>query len=200
MNFGARLAATAVLVCGCNNGSDDAAGDAAKSRSRFQAIAAESEAPVDVQEFCETYHPPESAPELTWPPLRSPATPREKGKSQWINVWATWCKPCIEEFPRLTRWRTELAAQTPFELVFLSADGEAGAVDAFAGDHPEVADSLEIDDAAQLDPWLAQLGLQGTSVLPVHLFVDAESRVRCIRMAGIRESDRAGVAQILAKL
>ncbi|MFT4997247.1 MAG: thiol-disulfide isomerase/thioredoxin, partial [Flavobacteriales bacterium] len=36
-----------------------------------------------------------------------------KGKWTYINYWATWCKPCIEEIPELN----EFAAQNPYLVV-----------------------------------------------------------------------------------
>lgn len=44
-----------------------------------------------------------------------------RGKVVLLNVWATWCNPCREEFPHLLRLRRELAAEG-FELVLVSAD------------------------------------------------------------------------------
>lgn len=48
-----------------------------------------------------------------------------------INVWATWCAPCVQEFPelvQLSRW----LANRDFELVTLSVDDLADADKAFA--------------------------------------------------------------------
>ena len=187
---------------GAGGGCDgDAKGGPPASRSRVEAVQADAPAKVDPKAFCETWHEPDSAPVLTLPPLREPAPAKTAaGHSRWINVWATWCKPCIEELPRLARWREALAGKGDFELWFLSADGDPEAVRAFAQDHPEVAQTLEIQDAAALQPWATALGVPGQAVLPIHVFVDGQDRVRCIRTAGVGEDDRAAIEQLLLSL
>jgi thiol-disulfide isomerase/thioredoxin len=44
-----------------------------------------------------------------------------RGKVVLLNVWATWCNPCREEFPHLVRLQREQGARG-FELVLVSAD------------------------------------------------------------------------------
>jgi thiol-disulfide isomerase/thioredoxin len=39
-----------------------------------------------------------------------------------LNVWATWCAPCVEEFPYITRIQREYADDV--HVVFISADFE----------------------------------------------------------------------------
>ncbi len=41
-------------------------------------------------------------------------------KAVLINVWATWCVPCVEEFPHLVELREEFKDQ--LEVVFISTD------------------------------------------------------------------------------
>jgi thiol-disulfide isomerase/thioredoxin len=48
-------------------------------------------------------------------------------KATLVNVWASWCQPCREEFPDLVRLARELEGRG-FRVVFVSAD--------FAGDLP----------------------------------------------------------------
>jgi thiol-disulfide isomerase/thioredoxin len=44
-----------------------------------------------------------------------------KGKVLLINFWATWCKPCVKEFPELVKLYNDYKDKG-FELVFISAD------------------------------------------------------------------------------
>jgi len=44
-----------------------------------------------------------------------------KGKVVLYNFWATWCKPCVEEFPDLMKINNEFKDKD-FKLVFISLD------------------------------------------------------------------------------
>lgn len=44
-----------------------------------------------------------------------------KGKVLLFNFWATWCKPCVEEFPDLVKLNKEYSDKG-FKLVFVSLD------------------------------------------------------------------------------
>lgn len=45
-----------------------------------------------------------------------------EGKRVFLNYWATWCKPCIEEMPVLERLQTALSTE---DYVFLFASDES---------------------------------------------------------------------------
>lgn len=49
-----------------------------------------------------------------------------KGKTVMVNLWATWCKPCVEEFPELLKARNEMK-DDGVELVLISLDFGEGA-------------------------------------------------------------------------
>lgn len=44
-----------------------------------------------------------------------------KGKVILVNLWATWCKPCTEEFPDILKLNNELKDKD-FKLIFVSLD------------------------------------------------------------------------------
>lgn len=44
-----------------------------------------------------------------------------KGKALFVNLWATWCKPCEEEFPDIVKLSNELAGPN-IEFVAISLD------------------------------------------------------------------------------
>jgi thiol-disulfide isomerase/thioredoxin len=60
------------------------------------------------------------------------AVAREKGKVVLVNFWATWCVPCREEFPDLSRLQKTLGPKG-FALIGVSTDfaREAAAVRKF---------------------------------------------------------------------
>ena len=53
-----------------------------------------------------------------------------------INVWATWCVPCVEEFPDLTAIARKFSRRE-FELITISLDQptQIGKAKAFLGKH-----------------------------------------------------------------
>ena len=198
-----RLSALSLiaLAVGCAEGAPPNGKGVApkKASSRVNAVAAEKVEPIDPNEFCEPWSEADAAKDFVYPKLS--AGEGGAGKKRWINVWATWCKPCVEELPRLVDWREKMVADgIDFDLVLLSADGDTEVVADFRKQHGEVEGSLEIEDAEQMGPWLTSIGLPESSVLPIHLFVDGSDKVRCVRMAGVGESDFAAVKQILQQI
>jgi thiol-disulfide isomerase/thioredoxin len=59
----------------------------------------------------------------------------ERGKVVFVNFWATWCPPCIEEMPSMLRLAAELSAAHPgrFEMVAVSGDDSWEAVHQYFG-------------------------------------------------------------------
>jgi len=45
----------------------------------------------------------------------------DSGNVILVNAWATWCKPCIEEMPRLARLSREYSGK-PLTIILVSAD------------------------------------------------------------------------------
>jgi thiol-disulfide isomerase/thioredoxin len=116
------------------------------------------------------------------------------GRWSWVNVWATWCKPCVEEMPMLARWHSELeAAGTAYNLLFLSVDAQAADVQAFRDQHRSLPAGPRLKEISLLEGWLKSVGLDATAVLPIHLFVDPAGKVDCTRMGSLGVEDRAAV-------
>ncbi|MEJ7596775.1 MAG: TlpA disulfide reductase family protein [Kofleriaceae bacterium] len=145
--------------------------------------------------FCDVHPTAIGAPAFAWPALDATAPPATAGKWRWINVWATWCKPCLEEMPRLVRWRDKLG----LDLVFVSVDESAAVIETFRKDHPATPPSLRLADPEQANTWFSQLGLEGNPPIPIHLFVDPAGKVRCARAGGVNEPDLAVIEQLLAE-
>lgn len=45
----------------------------------------------------------------------------KKGKVLLVNFWATWCIPCVKEFPDLVKLQNEYK-EKGFEIIFISVD------------------------------------------------------------------------------
>lgn len=148
--------------------------------------------------FCDAYFPPGKGPAFQWPALAPGAAPPAGAGWRWINVWATWCKPCVEEMPRLRGWRDKLAgAGKPFDLAFVSVDESDAEVAEFRKRHPDAPDSLRLADPTKYLPWFHDLGLAGEPPIPVHFVVDGTGHVRCARAGGVREQDYAVIEKLL---
>lgn len=171
---------------------------ATKPRSRVDAVLADPSKVTPPEAFCDAYPSPEAAKPFPMPLLDGAAWTPPTGW-RWVNVWATWCGPCIEEMPRLLKWRERLAKDgAPVELVLLSVDQGRAEVDRFHDKHPDWPPSVRLQSAAELPGWLEQLGLPASTAIPLHLFVDPKGKVRCVRAGAISEQDYETVRRVLS--
>ncbi|HZJ65285.1 MAG TPA: TlpA disulfide reductase family protein [Kofleriaceae bacterium] len=150
--------------------------------------------------FCDRHTTDDRGAVFRWPDLAAgQSAPAAPTTWRWVNLWATWCKPCIEEMPRLLAWRDKLAASGKrVELAFVSVDDADAEVDAFRKDHPGTPASIRIVDADKRSAWLKGLGLDDGAI-PIHLFVSPANRLRCARAGGIRENDYDIIAKLLGE-
>jgi thiol-disulfide isomerase/thioredoxin len=150
--------------------------------------------------FCDVHVADESGPLLTLPPLAGPPPTASAGHWRWLNVWATWCKPCVEELPRLARWREKLlAAGRPVDLAFVSVDESSADVAAFRKLHPEMPDSARLVDSNKQGAWFTALGLDAASPIPIHVFASPAGHIRCVRAGSVSERDYAAIESLLGE-
>ena len=91
-----------------------------------------------------------------------------KGKPVLVNLWATWCAPCVKELPTLDK----LAAGGAINVVAVSQD---------SGPHPSVVAFLKSHQISTLEPYQdAAMGLSGAlgpdTVLPTSILFDANGK------------------------
>lgn len=113
-----------------------------------------------------------------------------RGRPVLVNLWATWCGPCIKEMPSLDR----LAGEAPGGLAV-------------------VAVAQDIQGAAVVDPWMAAAGLTHlqayldpangllgdyNSPLPISIYFDAEGR-ELWRITGAFDWQSAEARALLAE-
>jgi len=98
-----------------------------------------------------------------------PATLAEaEGKPLLVNIWATWCAPCVKELPTL---QTIAARAGAPRVIAVSQDmAPRGSVDAFL-DKNKLAD-LEVWH----DPKMALSSATGAEVLPTTILYDGKGR------------------------
>ncbi len=114
-----------------------------------------------------------------------------KGQPVLVNLWATWCAPCVAELPALDK----LAESQAGKLKVLTVNQDSGA--------PEKAGAfLKQRGVTRLEPWLDPKGdlafhYEAPS-LPMTVLYDAAGR-EVWRIAGPREWGDAETAKLIAE-
>ncbi|MCC6070986.1 TlpA family protein disulfide reductase [Massilia sp. GCM10020059] len=111
-----------------------------------------------------------------------------RGRPAVINLWATWCPPCIREMPVLA------AAQQRdmgISFVFTNQGESAGTVSQFLRTH-----GLKLDNVL-LDPQSATARAVGSSGMPTTLFFDAAGQLVDAHLGAVSD---ASLAEKLAKI
>lgn len=172
----------AVIAGGCDRQSGD------KAQPRESESAAESRTPKGL---LDASHKGSQLPDFT---LSDPSGKQLKladlkGEPALINLWATWCAPCVKELPQLD----VLAASGKVRVVTVSQDmGQPEKVGAF----------LKERGIAKLEAWLdPQNDLSfhyGTGTLPTTIYYDAQGR-EVWRYVGERDWSGAETDALLAQ-
>ena len=91
-----------------------------------------------------------------------------KGKPVLVNLWASWCAPCVKELPMLDALSRKPGAP---RVIAVSEDvGERPSVEAFLESHG--IKDLE----AWRDPKMALTGALGVEVMPTTVYYDASGK------------------------
>ena len=111
-----------------------------------------------------------------------------RGKPLLVNLWATWCAPCIEEMPTLDA----LAARDPnLQVLAVSQDLEGRAkVDAF------FAEGKLANLEPYLDPQMALMMELKVDTLPTTILYDAQGR-EVWRMTGKEDWEGSRAAGLI---
>jgi thiol-disulfide isomerase/thioredoxin len=200
------LLAAAALAAGCT---DRPAPAGAATVERFQGVRRQAAAPAAAQgAFCERTYPAGGEGARRWnaPPSRpvpgrGADDPVAAGGWRWVNLWATWCAPCVEEMELLRRWRDGFSRDgVPVAFELVSVD-DADAADALAAARakglPGSVRWLRSQD--DLPPLLDALGVDRGAAIPIHALVDPAGWLRCVRVGAVHEQDWAAVKTFLGR-
>lgn len=94
-----------------------------------------------------------------------------KGVPVLVNLWASWCAPCIKELPTLQKLEAAQADEGKLGVIAVSQDmGPQGSVDAFLGDK-------KIGRfAAFHDKEMALSSALGVQILPTTVLYDSQGK------------------------
>jgi thiol-disulfide isomerase/thioredoxin len=115
-----------------------------------------------------------------------------RGRVVLVNLWATWCAPCVEEMPALDRIAARLGGPD-FDVVAISVDRQGAAVVA-----PFLGKLGLTRLATYLDPSNAAVRVLGAPGLPVSVVLDREGR-ELGRVLGAAEWDSPAFEALLRR-
>lgn len=117
-----------------------------------------------------------------------------QGRPIILNLWATWCLPCIAELPSLDRLAKELGGRGP-QVLALSIDRKGmAAVQGFFGRN--AIRNLE----PLVDPSREAVARLNVPVLPTTLFLDGQGREIAARHTGLLDWSEPALRASLAAL
>jgi cytochrome c biogenesis protein CcmG/thiol:disulfide interchange protein DsbE len=97
------------------------------------------------------------------------------GKARLVNIWASWCLPCIAEAPQL-----EQLAEEGVDIVGVAIDDEPADIRQFLADHGNPFSRIAADDYSRL-----QLAL-GSSGIPETFVVDGDGIITHQHIGDVR--------------
>jgi cytochrome c biogenesis protein CcmG, thiol:disulfide interchange protein DsbE len=117
-----------------------------------------------------------------------------RGEVVFLNFWASWCPPCLEEFPSMLALATAMRDR-PFRMIALTQDEDPEAMLAFLR-------TLDLPDDRILiaqDPEGQVAHAYGTRLLPESYIIDPRGMI-VARFAGERDWSRPEAQQLTERL
>jgi thiol-disulfide isomerase/thioredoxin len=116
-----------------------------------------------------------------------------QGKPVLVNLWASWCVPCVKELPTLDRLARARVAPDDLQVLAVSQD---------MGPHASVVAFLQAHRVTNLDAYqdakMALSGALGAEVLPTSILYDARGQ-EVWRYVGDLDWTSPGAAKLLAE-
>jgi thiol-disulfide isomerase/thioredoxin len=119
---------------------------------------------------------------------------------RWVNVWATWCVPCVEEMGLLANWKNALEKDgLPVSFELLSVD-ESDAEEKLKGwQKKELPGPVKwVKNKDDVGPWLESIGATADSAIPIHALVAPDGKLRCTRVGALHAPDYGSVRALIA--
>ena len=195
-NFSVFVLSAALLLTACDEKTEGPA------PSRFASVKKNTQAAS--QAFCDKSYPATGAASKRFVPAATrpfgAQTPKPKGWT-WLNVWATWCKPCMEEMGVLNRWREAFTRESlpiGFELLSIDETSAQPALEEWSAKNlPGPIKWIKSED--DFGPFLDGIGVERTAAIPIHVLIDPKGMVRCVRVGAIHEQNYGSVRDLIAE-
>ncbi|MDZ4792991.1 MAG: TlpA disulfide reductase family protein [Bacteroidota bacterium] len=110
-----------------------------------------------------------------------------KGKTVFVNFWATWCKPCIAEMPSIQKLQTRLKNEN---IIFLLASNE---------DVNEIEEFKNVKDYTFNYARIENFESQNIQAIPTTLIYNREGKLVFSEM-GARNWDDSTSIEIILKI
>lgn len=136
------------------------------------------------------------APDFTFPSLAGPpiSLSDHRGKVVLVNIWATWCPPCIEELPSLQNLYVKMKEKgQPFEILAVDIDA--------LGAEPvrKFVDRFKLTFPIPLDPRGTIKKLYRTTGIPETFIVDKRG-ILVKKVIGVIDWSKPEVVQFFQTL
>jgi thiol-disulfide isomerase/thioredoxin len=119
----------------------------------------------------------------------------------WLNVWATWCKPCVDEMGMLTRWREAFTRENvpvTFELLSVDEPSSQPALEKWREKNlPGPIRWIRGED--DFGPFLDGLSVDRNAAIPIHVLIDPKGSVRCVRVGAIHEENYGAARDLITQ-
>ncbi len=103
-----------------------------------------------------------------------------RGKVVLVDFWATWCRPCVRELPKVKQY-FEAYRDRGFDVVGISLDTDRARLESFVKDAELPWVTLFEDDAGWQHPMATHYGIMG---IPAAILVDRDGTVLSINADG----------------
>jgi thiol-disulfide isomerase/thioredoxin len=181
-----------LLALSCTTSVDDGS-----APSRGVSVAAPEVTDQQVEAFCDSRWSADQGRPFAWPELDQAPPTRGPGWT-WVSLWATWCAPCVAEMPMLAEWTSKLDGEgRRIDLHYVSVDASTADLARWRAQHEDAPEILHMRDPERVQPWLQGMGVEGVGSIPIHLWVDPQDRIRCVRSGGIGGTDLGIVRKLL---
>jgi thiol-disulfide isomerase/thioredoxin len=108
-----------------------------------------------------------------------------RGKPLIVNLWATWCGPCVKEMPSLEKLAADFKDQGVAVIAISEDRGGKFVVDPFLKKHDIAGLPIYLDKTMSTGK-----ALKGSTILPMTILIDADGN-EVARVLGDRDWDSA---------